>query len=155
MKKRLALLLTLILAMSCLASCQYRGKEITSIEYVTIDYNGGYTERRIMDFSSGEVLEKTGIPGWNMDEDYKVIYTFDTALSGEIVDSLYSTGVLNLRKNYTTLAHIIDGGGWSFIIKYSDGSEKVSRGSNAGPYQTFRNADSAVYKITGEHFFIR
>lgn len=153
MKKQFALMLMVVLMLGCLSSCAPKGDEVEYIQYKTIDYNGGYTVDRIMNFSSGEVLEKRGIPTWDMEDEYTVIYTFDTALNDEILKGFHSAGIFRLRSRYNTLSTIMDGGGWVLKIKYTDGTEKESHGSNAGPYWRFNMADDAFFRATGKKFF--
>ena len=136
-----------------LSSCEYTGKQIVSIEKTNVEYMGGATSGQRLDLLTGEVYEFEYYP---YDEkasyDYRLRYSYDASLSKEVVDAFYRVGLLSLRSKYEPLTIVMDGGGWELTITYADGTTKVSRGSNAGPYSTFRKAATEFYEITGGIF---
>lgn len=136
-----------------LSSCEYTGKEIVSIEKTNIEYMGGATSGQRLDLLTGGVYEFEYYP---YDEeasyDYVLRYSYDASLSKEVVDAFYRVGLLSLRSKYEPLTIVMDGGGWELTITYADGTTKVSKGSNAGPYSIFRKAATEFYEITGGIF---
>ena len=44
----------------------------------------------------------------------------------------------------------MDGGGWTLVIEYSDGTSKKSTGNNAGPSGVFNNCALPFYNLAGE-----
>ena len=132
-----------------LSSCEYTGKEIASVEYITESYAGGTREKHKIDFETGNVYESYYFGG---EEEYKLDHSFDKSLSDEIIDMFYNQGLFNLLPKYRSLLLIMDGKGWEFTITYSDGTQKSSNGINAGPFWRFQKADEEYFKITGEDF---
>ena len=142
----------------CASSCgivelEYSGKEIASIEYVTVDYMGGVQSKSKIDFTTCGVYESYIIPGQEEDSyDYQLDYSFDSEISDDIINAFYNEGILSLLPIYSNILPVMDGGGWNFIITYADGTTKKSSGSNAGPYNIFRKADEAFFLLTGHEF---
>ncbi len=149
----IAMLLLISLFSSCNKERDYNGKDIVSMEYITVDFMGGATYYRKMLFDSGEIYKKNCSP---YDEDnsaeYQLIHTFDASKKQEIINKFYNIGILELDEEYRTDEAIMDGGSWRLIIQYSDDTEKTSFGINAGPYQLFTDCDYAFYDITGVDF---
>lgn len=136
-----------------LSSCEYKGKEIVSIEKTSSDYMGGSTSGQKLYLKTGEV--HTSYYSYYMPEesyDYKLDYSYDPAISPQIVNEFYRIGLFNLKDNYKPLSPVMDGGGWTLTITYADGTTKKSTGSNAGPYLIFQKAGEAFYDITGGDF---
>ena len=139
---------------SCgVVNLNYKGKEIASIEYISVDYNGGVQSKSKIDFTTCGVYESYIIPGQEEDSyDYRLDYSFDSELSNDIINAFYNQGMFSLLPIYSNVLPIMDGGGWNFIITYADGTTKKSSGSNAGPYNIFRKADEAFFLLTGHEF---
>ncbi len=151
--KILLLLMLFALLPLSLSSCQYKGQEIITIEYISIDYMGGVEDKQKIDFTTGNVYESYIIPGQEENSyDYRLAYSFNTDLADNIINEFYKAGVLDLKAHYKNNKSIVDGGGWNFIITYADGTTKVSSGSNAGPYNKFKKADEAFFLRTGYEF---
>ena len=132
---------------------EYKGKEIASIEYISVDYNGGVQSKSKIDFTTCGVYESYIIPGQEEDSyDYRLDYFFDTELSDNIINAFYNQGMFSLLPIYSNILPIVDGGGWHFTINYADGTSKKSYGSNAGPHNIFRKADEAFFLLTGHEF---
>lgn len=154
MKKILYVIIVILLSF-VLVGCRgnYKGQKILSIEYQTIDYNGGYTACQKIDFIENKVYSKGFLPGITTEVEYKELYSIDGNKTEEFINELNKIGFLNLKELYKTKLHIIDGGGWNLIITYEDGSTKVSKGINERPTSKFRKADYAFYDLFGEVFF--
>lgn len=157
--KNLAKMLVAIIAVTFLlcafASCslEYKGKDIVSIEKTSVDYMGGITSGQILYLNTGEIYSFYNNP-YLPEESYenKLEFSYDPALSNEIVNEFYKIGIFNLRSRYEPLTPVMDGGGWTLTITYADGSTKISSGSNAGPYTKFEKAGKVFYDITGGDF---
>ncbi len=148
----LVLILLSLLPIS-LSSCEYTGKEIASIEDVSTDYMGGIVTKNKLLLQTGEIYTSHNVPSNPENSyDYRIAFSYDPSLSDEIIDAFYSVGLFNLLPSYKSIFPVMDGGGWELIITYTDGTTKVSRGSNAGPYSTFQRAGLAFYEITGGDF---
>ncbi|MBR2965355.1 MAG: hypothetical protein IKC34_02260 [Clostridia bacterium] len=163
MKKVLCILLIFISSLLSLFSCaepsenilSYDGPQIKSFEYIHVDYNGCLTECKLLDLESGTVFFKRYFPSDEKIADYEVLYTIDLSKKELLINLLYTAGLFNLDELYTTEDLIYDGGGFEFIISYADGSEKLSRGSNAEPTEIFKKADEYFFDVTGEEFIGR
>ena len=161
MKKLICKILLLSFVLSifiCASSCgivelEYSGKEIASIEYVSVDYMGGVQSKSKIDFTTCGVYESYIIPGQEEDSyDYRLDYSFNADLSDDIINAFYNEGMFSLLPSYSNILPIMDGGGWNFTITYADGTSKKSSGSNAGPYNKFKNFDEAFFLLTGHEF---
>lgn len=146
----------MVLLFVLLASCKvyrYEGKEIESLEYVTIDYFGGYRDETIVDLIKGEVLKRSYFPTDEQIPEYSVIYTFETSDIDNFLDEFGASDIFNLKLKYETSDVIMDGAGWIFIINYADGTNKTSTGDNAWPNIIFEKADAATINLYGDALF--
>ena len=160
MKKLICIFLCILMCLS-LCGCynrtlitrKYRGKEISSLEYMVHDYNGGVKTFKKIDFTACSVLNKTSNSS-ECEEDYKVIFCFDETKKTELINKLYSSGIFNLKDEYTTNEDgICDGGEWTLTITYSDGSQKISHGEQVWLDKKLEKADIAFFDIVGKEFF--
>jgi len=156
MKKLLTIIL-LIISLFIISGCEkeYSDKKIISIEYVTIDYNGGYRNIKKIDFIEDKVYGKGYLPVGDKTPEYTELYSIDDSKEQDFINEIYNAGLLSLKAKYKTLQKIIDGGGWDLIITYEDGTTKKSTGSNAGPYKIFTKCDEIFYNYYNESFFGR
>ncbi|MCL2817675.1 MAG: hypothetical protein FWD39_04740, partial [Clostridiales bacterium] len=53
----------------------------------------------------------------------------------EFFKNIKKHGIFKLKKNYKPKGIVMDGGGWSLIITFGDGSIFESSGSNSSPKQ--------------------
>ena len=130
------MVLGVILIVSSLSSCgkyEYEGKEIESIEYITVKYNGGYTVETKIDLSNGEVLKKGYFPTDEVIE-YEVENSFDTALIDVFLDEVGGAGLFDLEDNYPAEGTIMDGSGWTLHINYTDGTVKTDGAGSGSLY---------------------
>lgn len=142
--------------MVILSSCsqyKYEGKEVSSIEYVSIDYNGGYTTETIVDFIDCQVLNRGYLPADINTEEYSIDYRFEESSISTFLDEVGGVGLFDLDDNYPSPGGIDDGGGWSLSINYADGSSKTSSGSNNYPSDVFQKADYAFFNLYGDDLF--
>ncbi|MCM1260268.1 MAG: hypothetical protein NC182_04970 [Prevotella sp.] len=147
--------LLLIILYGFLYSCtlgDYRGKAIANIEYVTIDYGGGYTQEQVVDLEKGEVRSRIYI----FEEekpDYLVETTFAIEKVPTLMNEIHRAGLLRLKEHYPSPGGIDDGGGWTLKINYVDGSIRYSSGENHIPKSIFQKADYAFYHLYGRDLF--
>lgn len=155
--KKILLILLLILPLFIASGCkqEYNGKTIISIEYITKDYNGGYTNKRKIDFVNDKVYGLGFLPVSDKVPDYTELFSIDNSKEKDFINEIYNLGLLTLKKSYKRIIPVIDGGGWDLIITYEDGSTKKSSGDNAGPYKTFTKCDEVFYEYYNESFFGR
>lgn len=129
---------------------EYDGVDIAYIEYTTVDYNGGYTECRKLDIINNVLTERCF---FNEDDalEKQIISTNDKD-NKEFINSIYSLGFFDIEENYIN-NNVIDGYGWDLIIEFVDGTKKISKGSNASPYELFKKCDIIFYDIFGTELF--
>ncbi len=150
MKKTFILIIIIFSVFLMACNQEYSGKEISYMEYTRIDYNGGYRNQTKIDLNTNEVL----VRGYLDEEvDYEVIHNFDETNEKEFINKIFQSGLFALKDEYKNTIPIIDGGGWNLIIQYTDGSTKISKGSNASPSKIFKEADYAFYNLYGDDFF--
>lgn len=135
------------------APYEYEGKEIGSIEYVTIDYFGNYRQETILDLEQGEVRTRAYFADEEDVPDYDVAFTFDVEDVQLFLDEFGSSGVFDLNDRYETDDIIMDGGGWILTIHYADGTMKTSSGDNVWPNDVFEEADTATMALYGDDLF--
>lgn len=110
---------------------------------------GGNTREYILDFESNvySVVDTT------ISNDYvpstEVKKTFSEEEEAVFIDTVYSYGLFNIKKNYTN-SHIDDGAGWILVIEYEDKTSKISQGSNSSPKKIFKRCSAAFYDLCGE-----
>ena len=129
---------------------RYSGVSLKRLEYSSVKYNGGFTREYVFDFESNTVKTRGYIPGQSDIPDYEMIASFTDDEETELIDRLYSYGLFEIKNDYPSPAGIIDGGGWSLTVEYSDGTVKESTGSNNSPKSVFKKCANAFYDICGE-----
>lgn len=152
MKKRLLFVLIFIfslLLISCNKIREYEGKEIAKIIYQTIDYNGGYTINRVLDFEKNEYLKNGYLPVEDEDPSLELVNTFTDEEEKVFIDGCYTMGLFDLNSLYKRDG-IFDGGGWTLTIFYKDGTNKVSTGSNDWPTKVFNSCSTFFFDLCGE-----
>ncbi len=149
MKKYISFILLLIVLTSCQSMKEYNGVKVDKLIYQTIDYMGGYTDNYVLDFINNEYLKNGYLPDDEISE-LEVFNKFNDEEEKIFIDACYTYGLFNLAPKYTTNEVIMDGGGWSLVIYYEDGSIKESFGSNAWPVRCFKNLATYFYDICGE-----
>ena len=152
MKKVFFILLILFFSnflISCNRIKEYGGKVIVKLTYQTVDYNGGYTTNVVLDFINNKYLSSGILPGEEQEPNLEVKRTFSEEEEKDFINGCYSYGLFNLKDKYKRTG-IIDGGGWTLLIEYEDGSIKESTGINASPTTIFNNCSTYFYDICGE-----
>lgn len=153
MKKFLAailcigILLTLVI---CYFSTvrEYKGTPLTTLTFESIDYMGGVTTTYVFDFENNVATLNTCIPGdENNSSEPKILKEFSDEEEKTLINKLYSYGLFNIKDNYESPGGILDGGGWSLVIEYNDGTTKKSQGSNNSPEMVFKNCAKAFYDL--------
>ena len=140
----ICLLFMTIFLFSC--SSKYNGKKIITINYQTIDYMGGMTNKYVIDLEKNEYLKSRFI-SYDENPQLELIRSFSEEEEETFINGIYSNGLLRLKKEYKPLTKIIDGGGWSLEIIYEDGSVRKSSGSNAGPKNVFNDCSTYFYDL--------
>lgn len=127
-------------------------KDIANIEYITIDYNGGYTQEQVVDLEKGEVRFR----GYSPEEEkptFLVKATFAIEKVPTFVKEIKQAGLFRLKENYPSPGEIDDGGKWQLKINYVDGTMRYSSGENHLPKKIFQKADNAFYHLYGTDLF--
>lgn len=141
------ILLSSLFFISCSNMKEYTDKRIAKLTYITIDYMGGYTVEKVLDFNENKYYKASYLPEEERKLEVKKEFTDEDEKI--LIDSCYSYGLFNI-KNYYSEDGIIDGGGWNLIIDYEDNTSKISRGSNDGPTKVFNDCAIFFYDICGE-----
>lgn len=141
-----------LITLSSCAEESYEGKEVESIEYSTVNYFGGFTQDTLVDLTNGKVYTRSYYSNETPGE-YEKQYEFDVDGVQQFLDDIYNAGLFDLEDTYTTDHLIVDGGGWDLTIRYADGTEKFSTGSNNWPDIVFKEADYAFFYLYGEDLF--
>lgn len=154
MKKRLALILALATLLCCLAGCNASIKEydktpLTSLTFSQVDYNGGYTTEYLFDFENNVATKHSYLPTDEENDRLETLAEFSDEQEKTLIDKLYTYGLFDIKKEYKSPPGIVDGGGWSLIINYNDGTSEESTGSNNSPSSIFSKCAEAFYDICG------
>lgn len=130
---------------------EYTGTPLSSLSYKTVDYMGGYTETYILDFESNSVTKSVFSP-WleNAEEESEIISSFSEDEERDFINKIYSYGLFGIKEHYEPNYTVMDGGGWTLVINYSDGTSKKSTGDNASPKEVFDNCAIPFYELCGE-----
>ena len=159
--KRLLVLILIICTILSFAGCsalseiipirEYTGTPISSLSYQRVDYMGGYTISFLFDFENNRVTKTEYYPYYEdgQQEVSQVIAEFTEEEEREFINKIYSYGLFSIRERYENKG-VMDGGGWTLKINYSDGSTKKSTGSNAGPSTVFNSCAIPFYDMCGE-----
>ncbi len=126
----------------------YEGLRIKKITYKTVDYFGGATTTSILDLESNEYLI-SGYTQYDEEAKMRLVSTFSDEDEEIFLDNIYKSGLLKIKDNYKTTDIIMDGGGWTLIIEFDDGTEKTSDGDNDGPYELFNKCAIYFYDLCG------
>ena len=134
----------------CLFGCnnkEYNKVMITKLTYSTIDYNGGYTVKHLLDFKKNNYYS-CGFLSNDKNVEPMLKKTFSEAEEKEFIDVCFKSGLFSINDSYEKQG-IIDGGGWELVIEYEDGKIKKSIGSNASPTAIFNKCSTAFYDLCG------
>lgn len=146
-------ILILIVLISVLTACnsikEYTGPKIVKITHTSIDYMGGYTVKDELDFVENKYSSLGYMPTEVENPELELKSTFTDEEEKVFMDECYSYGLFDLKESYSATG-IIDGGGWTFIIEYEDGTTKTSRGDNAGPSKVFNKCATSFYDLCGQ-----
>ena len=128
---------------------EYTGKKITKFKCISVDFNGGVTDMEVLDFNQNNYAFARHLPYDTVDIESKleIKCTFTDEQEKALIDHCYTYGLFDIKEHYTATEHIIDGGSWSFIIEYEDGTTKTSTGTNASPSKVFSDCATAFYDI--------
>lgn len=156
--KKSCVALVLLICIIALCGCSndfvmtYHGTPLDSLTYESVDYNGGATTTYVFDFQNNVAKRRFFSPEneTSAPDDWVVLKQFSEVEEKQLIDKLYTRGLFSIGKNYKTLLPIIDGGGWTLQIHYSNGKTKVSKGSNAQPTQVFANCAKAFFDLLEE-----
>ena len=150
MKKIIITILIVITFMSI--SCYSNKREdIVKLTYQTVDYNGGYTTNAVLNFENNEYRRNAYLPE-NTDfkePELELIKTFSDEEEKEFIKGINDAGLLNIKEHYEE-SGIIDGGGWTLIIEFSDGTIFKSTGSNDRPRDVFNKCSTYFYDLCNE-----
>ena len=150
MKKIAIIILIVITFMSSSCSSNKR-EDIVKITYQTVDYNGGYTTNAVLNFENNEYRRNAYLPE-NTDfkePELELIKTFSDEEEKEFIKGINDAGLLNIKEHYEK-SGIIDGGGWTLIIEFSDGTIFKSTGSNDSPQNVFNKCSTYFYDLCNE-----
>lgn len=129
---------------------EYEGKEIAKLTYETIDYNGGFTRERILDFSDNVFYVIEYFPSETEKPLSSVRKRFDDAAEKTFINGVYACGLLDLKEKYENGSIVSDGGSWKLRFDYADGSQKISSGNNAEPKKVFDACATYFFDLCGE-----
>lgn len=150
MKK--VILIVLILIIFMVTGCSSKEREdIVKLTYHTVDYNGGYTTNAVLDFENNEYRRNGYLPEVKDFEEpeLQLIKTFTDEEKKEFIKGINNAGLLKIKDSYKKYG-IIDGGGWTLIIEFSDGTSFKSTGDNDGPYKVFNKCSTYFFDLCGE-----
>ena len=155
MKKILASILASSVLLCCLAGCSEGVKEydktpLTSLTYTQVDYNGGFTTEYLFDFDKNIATIHSYLPTDGENDSMETLAEFSDEQEKALIDKLYTYGLFDIKKEYRSPPGIIDGGGWGLRIDYSDGTAKISNGSNNSPSSVFSKCAKAFFDICGD-----
>ena len=158
--KRIPLIIICLVLIICLSGCswvrkiipikEYEGTSLISLSYESVDYMGGISTTHVFDFENN-VVTRIDFNPYNEQEEYTTVFVceFTEEAEKKFIDSVSSYGLFNIKESYEASHTIMDGGGWTLEINYSDGSVKKSTGSNAGPDLVFSNCAIHFYDLCG------
>ena len=154
MKKTLSFILAMVTLLCCLAGCSESIKEydktpLSTLTYTQVDYNGGYTTEYLFDFEKNVVTRHSYLPEDAENDRLETLAEFSDEQEKALIDKLYTYGLFDIKNEYKSSPGIVDGGGWSLKINYSDGTSKVSTGSNNSPSSVFSKCAKAFFDICG------
>jgi hypothetical protein len=115
-----------------------------------VDYNGGFTTEYYFDFDKNIVTQHSFLPGNEEIDRPETLAEFSDEQEKTLINKLYTYGLFDIKKEYKSPPGIIDGGGWSLQIDYSDGTCKKSSGSNNSPSSVFSKCAEAFFDVCGD-----
>ena len=143
----------LIIFMSFMTGCnsikEYSGTKITKLTYTSIDYNGGYTNKYVLDFNENTYSSVGYLPSRDDNPTLELKSTFTDEKEKTFMDECYTFGLFDLEESYKATG-IIDGGGWDLVIEYEDGTTNKSLGDNASPTKVFNKCSTSFYDLCGD-----
>lgn len=145
----LIILSLLCILTACNSIKEYTGTKIIKITHTSIDYMGGYTIKDELDFNENKYSSLGYLPTEVENPELELKSTFTDEEEKVFMDECYTYGLFDLKESYSA-SDIIDGGGWSLIIEYEDGTTKISKGSNAGPTKVFNKCATTFYDLCGQ-----
>ena len=149
MKKYLTLIIMLLGLLLVACKKDYSGLAINKLSFKTIDYMGGYTINKVIDFQTNQYLKSEYIPWEDIETSLEVKKTFTDEEEVEFINGIGNAGLFNIDEYYKN-EHIDDGGGWELIIEYQDGSVFKSVGSNDSPRRVFNKCSTYFFDLCGE-----
>lgn len=129
---------------------EYNGVPLLSLVFRSIDYNGGATKTYTVDFENNFIKISNYLPWSEKDASEKILAEFTEDEEALLINKLYTYGFFDIKDNYPSPPGIVDGGGWDLTVKYSDGTDKKSSGSNNSPSTVFSNCAKAFYDICSD-----
>lgn len=145
----LIILSLLCILTACNSIKEYTGTKIIKITHTSIDYMGGYTIKDELDFNENKYSSLGYLPTEVENPELELKSIFTDEEEKVFMDECYTYGLFDLKESYSA-PDIIDGGGWSLIIEYEDGTTKISKGSNAGPTKVFNKCATTFYDLCGQ-----
>ncbi|MDO9629154.1 MAG: hypothetical protein Q7I99_04560 [Acholeplasmataceae bacterium] len=145
--------LVMLLIFSLCSSYEYKGKDILAIEYIKVNYNGGYTKVTKIELVNCQVLSKEYLPTDEVIDEFSIDNNFQEDSIDLFLNQIGEAGIFDLKAHYQSPGGIIDGGGWTLTIYYADGTSKISAGENNYPVTVFKKADYAFYNLYGDDLF--
>ena len=155
MKRLFSQILALTVILCCLVGCsagieEYDKTPLMSLTYTKVNYNGGFTQEYFFDFEKNVVIRHSFLPGDEENDRVETLAEFSDEQEKTLIDKLYTYGLFDIRKEYSSPPGIVDGGGWSLKINYVDGTGKESSGSNNSPSSVFSKCAKAFFDICGD-----
>ena len=116
--------------------------------YTTIEYHGGYTNTKIVNFDENKYYSAGYLSNEN-DLEFELKNTFSDDEKKVFIDGCFASGLFNLEELYKQEG-IIDGGEWNLVIEYEDGTNKTSKGINKSPSKVFDKCATYFYDLCKE-----
>ena len=149
MKKFFTLLLLLFSLFLIGCNKDYSGLAINKLSFKTIDYMGGATVTKVIDFQTNQYLKSENIPWKEVETTLEVKKTFTDEEEMIFINGIGNAGLFDIDEYYKE-EHVMDGGGWELVIEYQDGTIFVSKGSNKSPTRVFNKCSTYFYDLCGE-----
>lgn len=149
--KKIAIFILIVITFMSIGCSSNKREDIVKITYQTVDYNGGYTTNAVLNFENNEYRRNAYLPE-NTDfkePELELIKTFSDDEEKEFIKGINDAGILNIKEHYEK-SGIIDGGGWTLIIEFSDGTIFKSTGSNDSPRNVFNKCSTYFYDLCNE-----
>ena len=142
----LLLIIPLLFSHTACGTKEYSGKKIANLTFQTHGYLGGYTKEDILNLKENTFSRI----GYELSEapETKLTSTFTEEEEKLFLDLCYTNGLFNIKDKYED-PNVLDGGEWTLTIEYDDGTKKISRGINDGPYKIFNKCSTAFYDLCG------